>query len=116
MKKLIVDVTSTILPVIEKYRHSAQFKADDYSDTEGMNFLIPCSDKEVARFIYQISDGKETVSLKVSSISYTVTEYCSGASLFPVEMTARKIPGESWAYWVNVTGLNIEENFILRGW
>lgn len=115
MKLEIVQISDTILPKIQEYRNAANYTTHEMSRSDAGN-PEPCSDIQVAAFIHAIAEGKDMISLIVSDIDWIEFGNCVGDKLYPVEIQARKIPGEPLAYWVNITGLNIEENFILRGW
>ena len=104
-------ITNTIIPLIEKYRYAATYTIHPESYSEASD-PIPCTDKDIAKFINKLVNKVDKAELIVSDIKWIEYNNCEGDELYPVIMRATLLP--DGRYFIEIEYYNHEEDNINR--
>lgn len=102
----------SLVSLIASYKGKADWKRGHLSQAE-VSEPIDASDREVVDFMIQIFNGVEKAELVISDIDWEVYGNNVNDELYPVVMTATKLP--DGRYYVEVKGIWGIDEYIYQG-
>lgn len=105
LKEITMELQS-VVDLVVKFRHSADWTCHEYSRGHASK-PMPCKDVEIAEFVQQLDSGADTAELTVSDIYWEESGNCVGDNLYPVTLKAVKLP--DGRYYLRLEGLFDDE-------
>ena len=102
----------SLLSLIESYKGRADWRCGHLSRSEACE-PFDASDRQIVDFVFQILNGVEKAELVISDIDWEVYGNNVNDELYPVVMTATKLP--DGRYYVEVKGIWGIDEYIYQG-
>jgi hypothetical protein len=110
MLERVKMVRDSILELVVEYREMADYSLHQYSNG-GASAVQPCSDRDVYDFLTKLLQGEPVAQLVISDIEWHTSGNCVGDELYPVTLSATKLP--DGRYFLELDTIKGSEEFIL---